>query len=37
MRKIIRRSCEDDNTIYVCIGKRRFVYQYGKYIGWYKP
>lgn len=34
---MIKRSVEDKNTIYVCTPWRRFVFRYGKYVGWYKP
>ena len=32
-----KQSCEDVNTRYVCIGKRRYIFRDGKYVGWYKP
>lgn len=31
------RSCEDPHTLYICAFGRRFVFNHGKYIGWYKP
>lgn len=34
---MIKRSCEDPNTIYVCIPGRRFIFYQWKYMGWYKP
>lgn len=30
-------SCEDSDTIYLCAGKKRYIFKNGKYIGWYKP
>ena len=35
--KMIKRSCEDKNTIYLCLFGRRYIFRDGKYIGWYKP
>ena len=34
---MFKRSCEDPNTMYVCIFGKRFVFRNGKYCGWYKP
>lgn len=34
---MIKRSCEDKNTIYVCLFGRRLIFRNGKYVGWYKP
>ena len=31
------QSAEDDNAVYLCIGKKRFIFRDGKYVGWYKP
>lgn len=33
----LMQSTEDENTIYLCIGKRRFIFRNKTYIGWYKP
>lgn len=33
---MIKRSCEDPNKKYVCIFGRRFIFENGKYVGWYK-
>lgn len=30
-------SCEGSDTIYLCAGKKRYIFKNGKYIGWYKP
>ena len=34
---MIKRSCEDRGTVYVCLFGRRYVYKDGRYIGWYRP
>ena len=34
---IIKRSCEDENTKYLCLLGIRFVFYEGKYVGWYRP
>lgn len=34
---MIKRSCEDPNTTYVCVFGRRFIFREGKYVGWYDP
>ena len=33
----IKRSCEDSNTVYVCLFGRRFIFRECRYDGWYKP
>lgn len=33
---MFKRSCEDPNRLYVCLFGRRFIFDSGKYIGWYK-
>lgn len=34
---MIKRSCENKNTVYVwCFGKR-LIFREGKYVGWYRP
>ena len=33
----IMQSCEDPNKLYVCIGNKRYIFEEGKYIGWYEP
>lgn len=33
----IKRSCEDSNKVYVCLFGRRFIFENGKYTGWYRP
>lgn len=33
----LMQSCEDETTIYLCIGKKRFIFRDGKFVGWYKP
>ena len=35
--KMIKRSCEDSNTIYLCLFGIRFIFRNGKYAGWYRP
>lgn len=32
----IKRSCEDKNTVYLCLFGWRFVFYEGKYVGWYR-
>ena len=34
---MIKRSCEDSNTVYLCLFGTRYVFYEGKYVGWYKP
>lgn len=34
---MFKRSCEDKNTIYLCLFGKRYVFEYGKYVGWYRP
>ena len=29
--------CDDEDTEYLPFLGRRFVYKYGRYVGWYKP
>ena len=37
MKKIFMRSCEDPKTLYVCLGKKRYIFRNGRYVGWYRP
>ena len=32
-----KRSCEDPSRVYICLFGRRFIFENGKYVGWYKP
>lgn len=34
---MIKRSCEDANTIYFCWFGKRYIFKDGRFIGWYKP
>lgn len=34
---MIKRSCEDSKTKYLCIFGKRYVFTEGKYMGWYRP
>ena len=34
---MIKRSCEDKNRVYLCLFGKRFIFQNGKYVGWYRP
>lgn len=37
---MIIQSCEDPNTVYVCLeGKngKRYIFREGQYVGWYMP
>lgn len=31
------QSPEDADTIYLCVGNKRFIFRYNKYVGWYRP
>lgn len=33
----IKRSCENRDTVYVCLFGRRFIFRDKKYAGWYRP
>lgn len=37
MRLMIKRSCEDPHKIYLCLFGRRYIFEDGKYVGWYRP
>ena len=37
MFKLIKRSCEDKYTEYICLPFIRLVFYEGKYVGWYRP
>lgn len=34
---MIKRSCEDASTIYVCLPGRRLIFRDLRYVGWYRP
>lgn len=34
---MIKRSCEDKNTIYLCLPWARYIFRDGKYIGLCRP
>lgn len=34
---MIKRSCEDANTLYLCLPCFRLIFREGKYVGWYRP
>lgn len=34
---MLKRSVEDQSTVYLCMPWCRYVFRDGKYIGWYKP
>ena len=34
---MIKRSCEDRKTIYLCLFGKRYIFHDGKYMGWYRP
>lgn len=34
---MIKRSCEDEDTLYICLFGFRLIFNEGKYVGWYKP
>lgn len=33
---IFKRDCEHSNKFYICLFGRRFIFEDGKYVGWYK-
>lgn len=33
---MIKRSCEDKHTIYICLPFIRLVFREWKYVGWYR-
>ena len=35
--KLVMHSCENPNRTYICLFGRRFIFEHGKYVGWYKP
>lgn len=34
---MIKRSCEDRDTIYICWFGKRYIFRNWKYVGWYRP
>lgn len=34
---IIKKSCEDKNTTYLCLFGKRYIFRDGRYVGWYRP
>lgn len=34
---MIKRSCEDPKTLYICLPRRRLIFHEGRYVGWYIP
>ena len=34
---MFKRSCEDRNTMYLCLFGKRYIFHEGKYVGWYRP
>ncbi len=32
----LMQSAEEENVFYLCIGKKRFIFRFGIYDGWYK-
>ena len=34
---MFKRSCEDLTRIYICLFGRRYIFEEGKYVGWYHP
>lgn len=34
---MLKRSCENKNTVYLCLLGKRFIFDNGKYVGWYRP
>lgn len=33
---MIKRSCEDPSKLYICLFDRRYIFENGKYVGWYR-
>ena len=34
---MIKKSCEDKNTKYLCLFGKRYIFREGVYMGWYRP
>lgn len=34
---LIKKSCEDQKTAYLCLFGKRYIFREGKYVGWYRP
>ena len=34
---MIKRSVENETTIYLCLFGKRYIFEEGRYVGWYKP
>lgn len=34
---MLKQSCEDKNTKYLCLPGLRLIFRNGKYAGWYRP
>lgn len=34
---MLKRSCEDKKTVYLCLLGKRYIFREGKYVGWYRP
>lgn len=34
---MFKTSCENPNRKYLCLFGRRYIFEEGKYVGWYKP
>lgn len=34
---MLKRSCVDKRTWYLCLFGKRYVFRNGKYDGWYRP
>jgi hypothetical protein len=35
LNTMIKRSCENPNKIYVTFFRKRYIFENGKYVGWY--
>ena len=35
--KMFKTSCENPKVKYLCLFGRRYIFEEGKYVGWYKP
>lgn len=32
-----KKSVEDSSRLYICLFGRRYIFEDGKYVGWYRP
>ena len=34
---MFKRSCDDKSRWYLCLFDKRYIFDNGKYVGWYRP